>query len=100
MNTFYTKCKDADPIETVLNIIEFFKSHGFTITEFNNGKSEGNTYSVLISPKSNPTGNIGEVWITKDVSYFTVYCSGATRTTTFDYVIFNNDSRTVEGVTN
>ena len=40
MNTFYTKCKDADPIETVLNIIEFFKSHGFTITEFNNGKSE------------------------------------------------------------
>ena len=37
MNTFYTKCKDADPIETVLNIIEFFKSHGFTITEFNNG---------------------------------------------------------------
>ena len=51
MNTFYTKCKDADPIETVLNIIEFFKSHGFTITEFNNGKSEGNTYSISLTLK-------------------------------------------------
>ena len=51
MNTFYTKCKDADPTETVLNIIEFFKSHGFTITEFNNGKSEGNTYSISLTLK-------------------------------------------------
>ena len=30
MNTFYTKCKDADPIETVLNIIEFLNEIRFS----------------------------------------------------------------------
>lgn len=51
MNTFYTKCKDADPTETVLNVINFFKNHGFSIREFNNGKSEGNTYSITLTLK-------------------------------------------------
>lgn len=51
MNTFYTKCKDADPAETVLNVVNFFKNHGFSIREFNNGKSEGNTYSITLTLK-------------------------------------------------
>lgn len=51
MNTYKTKCKDAEPVETVLNIITYFKNHGFSIHEFNNGKSEGNTYSISLTLK-------------------------------------------------
>lgn len=51
MNTYKTKCKDAEPVETVLNIITYFKNHGFSISEFNNGKSEGNTYSISLTLK-------------------------------------------------
>ena len=57
MNTFYTKCKDADPTETVLNVIEFFKSHGFTITEFN--KEDANIFL-----NSNSDGYFENLWKT------------------------------------
>ena len=46
MNTYETKCKDNGPVSTILNIVNFFKSHGFTLQEQDEKKSEGNTYSV------------------------------------------------------
>ena len=69
---------------------------GKRITVPANFQSVGAGYRVLISPKSDPHGTIGEVWIVKADSYFTVYCSGASTTTKFDYVIFNNDARIID----
>lgn len=51
MSTFDTKCKDTDPTNTILNIIDFFKSHGFTIEEFNPYKAESHTYSISLALK-------------------------------------------------
>lgn len=43
-------------------------------------------YAVSITPKSNPNGNLGEVWYTKYTDRFIVYNSG-TFTGWFDYII-------------
>lgn len=45
-------------------------------------------YSVAIQPTASPTGTIGEVWVVKETNSFKVFCSGATTTLKFDYVIF------------
>ena len=66
----------------------FNSTQGRTIEVPTAYQTAGADYKVLISPSSNPNGMIGEVWITKRETSFTVYCSGETRTTNFDYVIF------------
>lgn len=45
-------------------------------------------YSVYVTPTSNPAGYLGEIWVIKTTTNFTVYCSGSTTTTTFDYIVF------------
>lgn len=44
--------------------------------------------AVQITASSNPVGYLGEIWTEKTDTTFTVFCSGATTTATFDYSIF------------
>lgn len=44
-------------------------------------------YSVSITPTSNGGGYIGEWYVVKGTNTMTVYCTGSTTTTTFDYFI-------------
>lgn len=44
-------------------------------------------YSVLVTPTSNGAGYIGEWYVVKGTNTMTVYCTGSTTTTTFDYFI-------------
>ena len=48
-------------------------------------------YNVSITPTSNPNGKLGEIWVEKNRKYCTVYCSGSTTETTFDYLITESD---------
>lgn len=62
----------------------FNSTAGVTITH-NLGYT---TYQVYVTPTSNPSGYLGEVYVTKNANNMVVYCSGSTTTATFDYVIF------------
>lgn len=47
----------------------------------------GNTnYYPIITPKANPDGFLGEVWVEKSANSFKVLCSGSS-TVAFDYVV-------------
>ena len=48
-------------------------------------------YTVTITPTSDPDGKLGEIWVIKSQKYCTVYCSGSTRLTTFDFLITESD---------
>lgn len=63
----------------------FNSSTGVTITH-NLGAA---TYKVSITPTSNPSGYLGEIWVAKSADSMVVYCSGSTTTTTFDWAIFS-----------
>lgn len=48
--------------------------------------SFGNTsFSVTITPTTNPNGQLGEYWVKKTNTLVVVYCSGAGKNIEFDY---------------
>lgn len=61
----------------------FNSTEGIVITHNLNTSN----YNVTITPTSNPNGQLGEVWVVKDLNNMTVFCSGTTKVTTFDYII-------------
>lgn len=66
---------------------QFNSSKGVVINHYLNTLN----YNVSITPTSNPNGKLGEIWVEKDRKYCTVYCSGSTTVTTFDYLITQSD---------
>lgn len=54
-------------------------------------------YRVSITPSQNPLVGLGDIWIEKNVNYFTVYCIG-NETTQFDWVLIlaRNSSGSLE----
>jgi len=72
-----TQDEDLKPTASV-----FAGSAGVTITH-NYGHTN---YQVLINPKADPQGFLGEVWISKAANTCVIYNSG-TAVTAFDYTI-------------
>lgn len=50
--------------------------------------SQGTTdFRVMITPTSDPGGFLGEYWVTKTTTNFSVYKTGSGASITFDYIL-------------
>lgn len=79
----------SDIIEAISNVKPIMGKGIFNSLEGTTIQHNLNSYQykVNVTVTSNPEGKLGEYWVEKDLDSFTVYCSGSTTTTKFDYTI-------------